>query len=109
MKRRKMNLVRCAIEGCLEVFKTAETLSPNARFICKNHPRKVQVEAVGRKYDVKKDETDQDVHFQDCQFDPEIKRAAKAINTHHIQHQGSEVLDADEIKWMREALGHIDE
>jgi hypothetical protein len=67
--------VRCSVvtEGvqCKEVFVTSEPLHPDARFICKNHPRKDQVETNGRIY-TSLDERDSEDHFQANQFDKEL-------------------------------------
>lgn len=75
----EVNIIQCKIEGCTEVFKTEEDISSNARFICRNHPRSVQVEAAGRMYDWKKDNEDADVHFQEHQFDPNLSRGHEYI------------------------------
>jgi hypothetical protein len=53
-------------------------------FICKNHPRSVQVRANGRQYDPAKDEKDKDLHFQAHQFDKDLRRASKPLGTGHI-------------------------
>lgn len=66
-----MNEVKCKIKGCKEVFRTEQPVSAKARFICKNHPRSVQLKAVGRS--VKKtDSNDEKVKFQTHQFDREL-------------------------------------
>jgi len=64
-----MNVVECTFIGCEETFRTSETLSPNVRFICKNHSRQEHVWVHKRQYDPQKDRKDQDVHFQDHQFE----------------------------------------
>ena len=64
-----MNEIKCSIEGCLEVFRTTEPVSKDVRFICKNHPKEVQVRAVGRVYNPKTDGADEEVRFQTHQFD----------------------------------------
>lgn len=58
-----MTMIRCLIEGCLEIFTTAEPVSPSARFTCRYHARRIQVEASGRIYDLIKDNTDAAQHF----------------------------------------------
>jgi len=60
----KLNLFRCAIEGCDETFRPTELLHPGAKFICKKHPRAEQLRAVGRGYDKKKDHADEEAAFQ---------------------------------------------
>jgi len=67
-----MNEVKCVIEGCKEVFKTEEAVSPKVRFVCKNHPRAHQLAAVGRSYKSDADTRDTDVHFQTHQFDKKL-------------------------------------
>jgi hypothetical protein len=68
-----MNEVKCKIEGCKEVFKTEEAVSAECRFICKNHPRTVQLAEMGR-IPEEKDSKDERVHFQETQFDKELRR-----------------------------------
>ena len=70
-----MNSINCKIKGCKEVFLTEEAVSPLARFVCKNHPRSVQLAEVGRVM-TEKDEKDKEVHFQECQFDPGLASGA---------------------------------
>lgn len=68
--------VQCSVvtEGvqCLEVFTSNEPLHKDVRFICKNHPRKAQVQTVGRTYCVVTDERDSEDSFQTTQFDKQI-------------------------------------
>jgi hypothetical protein len=90
--------VQCAVKEkgvrCSTVLTVEETVAENARFICKNHPRTVQVRAAGRKYDPTRDETDSRLRLQNYQFDPDMNRAGKPIGTSHIKNQGSEVFRA---------------
>jgi hypothetical protein len=74
-----MTELRCAVPGCREMFRTNEPLHANARFICKNHPRKTQVETAGRVYHPEADHKDEAVHFQDVQFDREIGDAIEPL------------------------------
>lgn len=73
--------INCIIEGCTEGFDTTEAVATNASYICKNHPRAVQCRAVpGRKqYTPEKDEADQEIHFQDMQFDPFLSRGTNSL------------------------------
>ena len=73
-----MPTIRCSISGCSTQFDTIEPVAANARFICKNHKRAEQLKAVGRKYSSKLDEKDRDVHFQDHQFDKDMRRKGGA-------------------------------
>ena len=60
----------CAVPACETCRYQIERLSPNARFICKRHPRQDQVQALQkyaperRPYDSTKDRQDLQVHFQ---------------------------------------------
>lgn len=71
-----MNEIKCKIEGCKEVFKTEEAVSSGARFICKNHPRTVQLAEAGR-VPQESDFKDAAVHFQDHQFDSFFESGSK--------------------------------
>ena len=44
-------------------------------------------------YDPKMDEKDATVHFQDHQFDKDMRRSYKATDTAHIRRQGSQIDD----------------
>jgi len=92
-----MNTINCVVPGCTYGFKTAEPVSPKARFVCKNHPRSVQVKAVEREYDENKDNADQDICFQANQLDPNLRRATKPQGTNHVLNQGSDVLRSVDI------------
>ena len=72
-----MNEVPCVIAGCYEVFKTEEIVSKSARFVCKNHPRDVQVRVSGRVYNPNTDEADREVRFQAYQHDRDLNNATK--------------------------------
>lgn len=91
-----MNIVRCKVDGCNSQFQTAGAVAADVSYICKNHSRAVQVRAAGRQYDVVKDNSDAEVQFQDHQFDKDLRRAAKPVNTDHIKRQGSETNDQPE-------------
>jgi len=73
--------IRCAISGCVSTLETNEPVAAEARFICRHHPRREQVEAANRPYDPVGDNTDREVHFQDYQFDPEMARSARPSGT----------------------------
>lgn len=72
--------IQCSVvmEGkrCLEVFGSNEPVYPEARFICKNHPRSEQVKAADRQYDPVADNKDAEERFQDGQFDREVGRTS---------------------------------
>jgi len=84
-----VNEIKCKIEGCSNVFRTNEPVSPEARFICKDHPRNVQLAAVGRTYNEKWDNEDAEVHFQEHAFDPKLTRRpdspADSADPHHVE------------------------
>lgn len=62
---------------CLNAFSSETPFSPNARYICKNHPRAGQVRAAGREYDSVVDEKDSQDRFQSTQFDPTLSGRRK--------------------------------
>jgi len=65
-----MNSIKCGIEECPSVFQTEEALSPNARYVCRLHPK-----------------VEQEVFFQENQFDKDMSRAGTPIGTTHIPHR----------------------
>jgi len=85
-----MTTVRCRVDGCNASINVTEAVSPNVSFICKNHPRSVQVKANGRVYDERRDEADKEVHFQDVQFDPDLARSGIPLGTRHLVHEETE-------------------
>ena len=76
------NGLGCAVPGCETYRYVAEPLSPNARYICKRHPRQIQVKALQtyvperRDYDSKKDRQDARAHFQ-----AHLSHAVQTFNT----------------------------
>lgn len=89
--------IRCIVvdgkgERCSTTVTVSEPVAAKAQYICKNHPRAVQVRANGREYDPVKDEADKELHFQDHQFDKDLSRSSKPTGTEHIQNQGSDVF-----------------
>ena len=93
-----MNSIPCKVKGCTNVHLTEEAISPKASFICKDHPREVQIQAAGRKYNPKTDEADKDVHFQDHQFDKDLRRSSKPEGTDHIANQGCDIATAHSLR-----------
>lgn len=71
-----MNNIQCVVVNkgvrCETFISVSDPVSDKCSFICKNHNRAEQVRAAKRSYDPIKDEADKDVHFQDCQFDPNL-------------------------------------
>jgi hypothetical protein len=55
-------IIACSIPGCLTKIEVGEG-SPATIFVCKNHPRKEQVELFGRDYDPNKDHEDEKEKF----------------------------------------------
>jgi hypothetical protein len=96
-----MTTTKCTVEEkgvrCSTTLEVTEPMSPQFKFICKNHPRSVQVRANGRQYDPAKDEKDKDLHFQAHQFDKDLRRSRKPIGTEHIHNQGADTLTSGEI------------
>ena len=108
-----MPTVQCAVEEkgvrCGTVVTVAEAVTEGARFICKNHPRTVQVRAAGRKYDPGKDEADSKLRLQNYQFDPDMTRAGKPIGTSHIPNTGKHNRRADGMPPSSAYKGNLDE
>lgn len=99
---------KCVIKGCNSTVKVDGSVSPNFKYICSGrmaygdqvllHTREQQCRATGRIYNPKADEADKEVHFQDTQFDKDLRRSFKAEGTDHIANQGSDVTTAKEIE-----------
>ena len=83
-------MIKCRVKGCQ--FEADIT----GLYICHRHTRAEQWQALGREPDERKDNSDKDVYFQDCQFDKDLKRGRRPIDTNHIQRQGSEIDDQQE-------------
>ena len=92
---RKAQMIKCQVEGC-NIAIDNSALSLNARYICPHHTRREQWKALERQPDERKDNSDKDIHFQDHQFDKDLKRGRRPIDTNHIQRQGSEIDDQQE-------------
>ena len=102
---------KCKIEGCTSVLKTDEPVSAGFFYICSGrqsygddrlaHTREQQVVAAGRKYNPETDEADKDVHFQDSQFDKDLRKSSKPTGTSHIANQGSDVLTSKDVAFLR--------
>ena len=71
-----MTELKCSVEGCTQVFQTEELVSPLATFICKHHPRSVQMATQGRVYNPSVDSKDEEIHFQDHSFDKTLHSGA---------------------------------
>ena len=86
-----MTTINCKVEEkgvrCSTTIEVTEEIAKNFNgFICKNHPRSVQVRANGRQYDPTRDERDKDLRFQEYQFDEDLGKEynRKPIGTEHI-------------------------
>ena len=100
-----MATIRCKVLDnngvrCENMIDVSLPLAENADYICAspNHSRAAQVRANNRQYDPARDEADKGVHFQEAQFDPDLRRPKKPQGTEHIHHQGNEkriTLDRD--------------
>jgi hypothetical protein len=73
-----LNEIVCQVRGCQEVFKTEEAVSKDARYICRFHPRAHQLAAVGR-FVHNSDSRDEDVHFQEFQFDKSFQSGQSKV------------------------------
>jgi hypothetical protein len=90
--------INCKVEEkgvrCSTTIEVTEEIAKNFNgFICKNHPDTVQRRVAGNTK-LKRP----DVHFQEVQFDKDLKRSAKPVSTSHIRNQGSEILSDAEIR-----------
>jgi hypothetical protein len=79
-----MSELRCAVvdkdnNRCETAIQVLEPVSEGVRFICKNHPESVQRKTAGN---VRLPRPE--VHFQEFQFDPDLRRGAKPDETGHI-------------------------
>lgn len=98
-----MTTIRCIVEEkgarCSATMDIQGEVSPMARFICKNHPRAVQVRANGRKYDPAKDEADKGLHFQETQFDPDLGKQhnRKPVGTEHILRSAERIVPENQV------------
>lgn len=86
-----MTVLSCAVEKCESTIEVDGPVSGKALFICKNHPRSVQVQAAGRVYDERRDEADKEIHFQTVQFDPELARSRNPLSG--INHENDDRSD----------------
>jgi hypothetical protein len=62
-------IVKCSFLGCASELTIKGRLSSTTKYVCKNHPRKEQVEAFGRTYNPEKDHSDEEAAFQSYSFD----------------------------------------
>ena len=89
-------MIKCQVEGCMTEYENKEPLSPNCRYICRNHTRSEQWKALKRAFVERKDTEDEAVRFQEFQFDKDLRRGRRPVDTNHIQRQGSEIDDQQE-------------
>jgi hypothetical protein len=89
-------MIKCQVEGCPTTINPTEPVTLTCRYICSKHTRAEQWKALNRTADDRKDYLDADVRFQDCQFDKDLKRGRRPVDTDHIQRQGSEIDDQQE-------------
>jgi hypothetical protein len=80
-----MTTINCIVEEkgvrCSTTLEVTEPMSPQFKFICKNHPDTVQRRAAGNTR-LKRP----DVHFQEYQFDKDLGKQfkRKPMGTEHI-------------------------
>lgn len=67
--------IECSIPGCIFSYNTDQSISCEVRYTCRNHTREELVRVMDRPFDQKRDEADIRVHFQECQFDRDLRRA----------------------------------
>ena len=87
-----MATIQCKVgegdERCKITIEVLESVSEHVSYICKNHPRAVQLRAAGRVYNYAKDDADKRIRLQEFQFDHDMSRAAMPEGTHHIPRRG---------------------
>jgi len=67
-----MTTLKCKVPGCDSVLNLAtEAVSSDATYQCRKHAPAAT-----------------EPHFQECQFDKDLKRAGRPIGTSHIHRQG---------------------
>jgi hypothetical protein len=72
--------VPCAVLGCQSAFETNETVKADATFICRHHPREVQLDALGRRSLCGQNRNeDMEAHFQSFQFDTDLDSATDPL------------------------------
>ena len=83
-----MNTIKCGIDKCPSVFQTEMAVSPKATYVCKLHSK-----------------TEQEVFFQEHQYDKDLRRAARPIHTSHIHRQGEGIDSEEALELWREQSG----
>src|SRR4029077_808721 len=96
-ERATMTDIHCKVKGCAEVLKTQDPVSANASYICKHHPKAVQLEAAGRAYDPILDEVDKTVKFQSHQFDRSLRNGNRPSGTEHLSYASNRLSIESEI------------
>ena len=89
-------MIKCIVKDCQSKINPLESVTAECRYVCSKHTRSEQWRALGREANDRKDSEDLDIHFQDCQFDKDLKRGRRPVDTDHIQRQGSEIDDQQE-------------
>lgn len=98
-----MAILRCIVKEkdvqCESILAVSEPITEKAQYICRHHPDSVQRKAAGN---IKLPRPD--VHFQDYQFDPDLRTARRPQSTGHVRRQGSDTNDQREGKTSTEIL-----
>jgi hypothetical protein len=76
--------IQCRIKDCPS-FIEVENATKNTTYLCSKHPEHDQNKAIGRKR-----KTQEEVSFQDRQFDPDLRRSVKPLGTNHVRRQGNQ-------------------
>lgn len=79
------NTINCQTEGCKSTF-TGEGVTPETKYTCSM--------CTGSS----KDKGKVSARIQTHQYDKGLKRSRKPLDTGHIKNQGSDILEADDIR-----------
>jgi hypothetical protein len=75
--------IQCRIKDCPS-FIEVENATASTTYLCSKHPEHDQNKAIGRRR-----KTQEEISFQSCQFDPNLRRSVKSLGTNHIRRQGN--------------------
>ena len=79
--------IKCRISDCQSVIEVPNATA-NTTYLCSKHPEHEQNKAIGRKH-----RPQEVTSFQECQFDPELRRSGRSEGTNHVRRQGNDVDD----------------
>jgi hypothetical protein len=80
-------LINCRVEGCPSTIEISNATS-GTKYLCSKHPEHEQNKMIGRKR-----RPQEEVSFQEYQFDPDLRRSGKSEGTTHVRRQGNDTDD----------------